>query len=81
MYLDDVIVYGGNFYGALDILKQVWQCIREVHLKLKLSKCCLMRDRVPFLGHYVLCEGVEVDRMKTAAVQDSPTSRTVKGLG
>ncbi len=29
-----------------------------------------MRDRVPVLGHYVWREGVEVDPMKTAAVQD-----------
>ena len=36
-----------------------------------------MRDRVPFLGHYVLCEGVEVDPMKTAAVQDWPKPHTV----
>ncbi len=50
IYLDNVIVYGGNFYNALDRLKQVWQRIREANLKLKLSKCCLMRDRVPFLG-------------------------------
>ncbi len=80
IYLDDVIVYGGNFYQALDRLKQVWQRIREAHLKLKPSKCCLMCNRVPFLGHYVLREGVEVDPMKTAAVQDWPTPRTVKDV-
>ncbi len=39
-----------------------------------------MRDRVPFLGHYVSCEGVEVDPMKTAAMQDWPTPRTVKDV-
>ncbi len=50
IYLDDVIVYGGNFYGTLDILKQVWQHSREAHLKLKPSKCCLMHDRVPLSG-------------------------------
>ncbi len=80
IYLDDVIVYGGNFYEVLDRLKQVWQRIREVHLKLKPSKCCLMHDRVPFLGHYVSCEGVEVDLMKTAAAQDWLTPRTVKDV-
>ncbi len=80
IYLDDIIVYGGNFYDALGRLKQVWQGIREVHLKLKPSKCCLMRHRVPFLGHYMSCEGVEVDPMKTGAVQDWPTPRTVKDV-
>ncbi len=33
---------------------------------------------MPFLGHYVSREGVEVDPMKTAAVQDWQTPRTVK---
>ncbi len=47
-HLDDVIVYGGNFYEALDRLKLVLQHIREAQLKLKASKCCLMHDRVPF---------------------------------
>ncbi len=73
IYLDDMIVYGGNSYDALNRLKTVWQCIREANLKLKPSKCCLIRDRLPFLGHYVLREGLEVDAMKTAAEQDWPT--------
>ncbi len=80
IYLDDVIVYGGNFYEGLDTLKQLWQCIREAHLKLKPSKCCLMCNRVPFLGHYMSHEGVEVDPMKTAAVQDWPMPCTVKDV-
>ncbi len=70
IYLDDVIVYGGIFYDALDRLKTIWQRIREANVKLKPSKCCLMRDQVHFLGHYVSREAVEVDPMKTAAVQD-----------
>ncbi len=39
--LGDVIVYRGNFYDALDSLKQVWQRVREANLKLKPSKYCL----------------------------------------
>ena len=35
---------------------------------------------MPFLGHFVLRDGVEIDPMKTAAVQDWPTSRTVKNV-
>ncbi len=34
IYLDDVILYGGNFDDALGRLKTAWQCIREANLKL-----------------------------------------------
>ncbi len=34
IYLDDVIVYGGNFYDLMDRLKTVWQHIREANLQL-----------------------------------------------
>ena len=39
-----------------------------------------MHDRVPFLGQYVLRDGVEVDPMKTAAVQDWLTPGSVKDV-
>ncbi len=45
MYLDDVIVYSGNFYDSLDRLKIVWRRIREANLKLKPSKCLLPNER------------------------------------
>ncbi len=57
IYLDDVIVYGGNFFDALDRLKTVWQGIREANLKLKPPKCCLMHDQLKFLRHYVCAMG------------------------
>ncbi len=42
IYINNVIVYRGNFYDALDWLKEVWQRIRVANLKLKPSKCWLM---------------------------------------
>ncbi len=47
MYLDDVIVYGGNFYHAVYRLKIVWQRTRE-------AKYCLMHEHLPFLGYYAV---------------------------
>ncbi len=80
IYLGDKIIYGGNFYDALDQLETIWQRILEANLKLKPCKCCLMHDRVPFLGHYVSRDGVEVVPMKTAAVQNCPMPQTVKDV-
>ncbi len=39
-----------------------------------------MHDRVPFLGHYVSHDGVEVDPMKSATVQDWLTPGMVKDV-
>ncbi len=41
----------------MDRLKLVSQRIREAILKLKASTCCLIREWVPFLGHYVMHYG------------------------
>ncbi len=58
----------------------VWRCIREVNLKLKPTKCCLMRAQVPFHGHIVSRQGVGVDPAKTEAVEKWPTPVNVKDL-
>ncbi len=80
IYLDDIIMYRAGFYPALDRLKMVWKSIREANLKLKPTKCCLMRAQVPFLGHIVSREGVGVDPAKTEAVEKWPTPVNVKDV-
>ncbi len=80
IYLNDIIVYGAGFYPALDRLKMVWKCIRESNLKLKPTKCCLIRSEVPFLGHIVSREGVGVDPAKTEAMEKGPTPINVKDV-
>ncbi len=80
IYLDDVIVYGAGFYPALDRLKIVWKRIREANLKLKPTKCCLMRAEVPFLGHIISREGVGVDPAKTEAMEKRPTPVNLKDV-
>ena len=80
IYLDDIIVYGAGFYPALDRLKAVWRRTREANLKLKPTKCCLMRGQVPFLGHIVSRQGVGVNPAKTEAVEQWPTPTSIKDV-
>ncbi len=47
IYLDNIIVYSAGFYPALDRLKMIWRCIWEANLKLKLTKCSLIRAQGP----------------------------------
>jgi len=70
VYIDDIIVYGVDFETELDRLMVIWDRLRKANLKLKPSKCCLFRERTPFLGHMVSRDGIEVDPWKTAGVRD-----------
>ncbi len=58
----------------------VWRCIREANFKLKLMECCLMRAKVPFLGHIVSHQGVGVDPAKTEAMEKWLTPVNVKDM-
>ena len=70
MYLDDVIVLGCSFEDHLCL---VFQQFRNAHLKIKPSKCELLKKEVYFLGHLVSEEGVATDLSKTAKVASWPT--------
>ena len=69
VYIDDIIVYGPDFETELSQLTTIWDRLRAAQLKLKPSKCCLFRERTPFLGHLVSRNGIEVDPKKMQAVQ------------
>ena len=80
IHLDDIIVFGRDFDEALSNLKAVWTRLRKANLKLKPAKCFLFRERVPFWGHIVTRDGVEMDPSKTAIVDQWPVPETVKDL-
>ena len=53
VYLDDVLVPGRNFQDHLTNLREVFQCLREAHLKLLPEKCEFLHRKVKYLGHIV----------------------------
>jgi hypothetical protein len=72
VYLDDVIIFGNDLDQHLERLKQVLQRLREAHLKLKPTKCQLLRRTVSFLGHVMTPDGVAVDPSKVEDVTAWP---------
>ena len=77
-YLDDVIIYASTHEELIDRLRIVLERLHSVGLKVKPSKCCLMRDYIPFLGHMVTANGIEPQPDKLQALRDWATPRCLK---
>ena len=77
VYLDDIIVYGRTFQEHLERLAAVFERLERAGLRLKPSKCHLLRRNVEFLGHVVSAEGISTDPAKIERVKDWPVPTNV----
>ena len=80
VYLDDVIVYAGEFDQALGRLDEVFRRLGSAGLKLNPQKCNLFQEEVSYLGHVVSKEGVGTDPEKTRAIESWPEPKNVSQL-
>lgn len=80
IYLDDVLVFSYDFDSHCQKLDLVFTRLEEHGLKLKPSKCFLLKPEVKFLGHVVSAAGIQVDMEKVKALQDWPVPKTVKAV-
>ena len=77
VYLDDILVYAGDFDEHLRRLQSVMDRLKEVNLKLSPDKCNFMSSQVTFLGHVLTAEGLKTDPEKISAVKNFPIPKTV----
>ncbi|XP_063809856.1 uncharacterized protein LOC135028570 [Pseudophryne corroboree] len=80
LYLDDVIIYSRSYEEHLQHLDEVFAQLTKCGLKLKPSKCHLLKPKVQYLGHIVSAEGVKPEPEKIRVVRDWPVPRTVKDV-
>ena len=77
VYLDDIIIFSRDLKEHLARCKIVFQRLRSAGLKLKVSKCNMVRDSVQFLGHIVSGDGIATDPDKIIKVQEWPQPKNV----
>ena len=75
VYLDDIIVHSKNLHDHLNRLRLLFDTLLATGLKLKVSKCRLLRTEVGFLRHWVNAKGLATDPAKIEAVREWPTPR------
>ena len=70
LYMDDIIVPGGDIKHTIARLERVFICLRQANLRLKPSKCTLIQRDVKFLGHVVSEDGIHTDPDKITDVKN-----------
>ena len=71
-YPDDCIIFSSTAQKHIPRLREVLKKFRSANLKLNPTKCDLFQTRIPFLGHKISKNGLEVDPSKIAAVKKFP---------
>lgn len=80
VYLDDIIIFSKTLDEHLERLGEIFKRLSAYGLKLKPSKCSLLKKSVKYLGHIVSEYGVQTDPDKTEAIRNWPTPSNVKEL-
>lgn len=78
--LDNVLVTGETEEEHLENLEKVFQRVAESGLRLKRSKCQLMKPSIQCLGHVVDEEGFHPVEAKVRAIRDAPEPSNVSEL-
>lgn len=80
VYLDDLIVFSRNKSEHYKDLKDVFQRLRDVNLKIHPRKSNFFQAVILFLGYKISKDGVEVDPEKCRKIKDWPQPKTKKQL-
>ena len=64
----------------MDHLKDIFSCLREANLNLKLSKCNFICEEVEYLGHIVIPKGLKTIIRKLTAIREFPVPNNLRQL-
>jgi transposase InsO family protein len=78
VYLDDILVYSQDISTHLERLEALFNRLRYANLKIKPSKCQLLKRSVDFLGYVISSKGIQTDFKKIEAIRDWPEPKSLK---
>ena len=77
VFIDDILIYSRSKEEHEHHLRLVMETLRRNQLFVKFTKCEFWLEKVHFLGHVVLKEGIFVDPAKVEAVSAWPAPKSV----
>ena len=79
-YLDDLLLFSKNLKEHTDLLRRLFNRLREAGLKVHPGKCEFLQQSVKYVGHIFSDKGIAPDRKKLSAILDFPRPTTKKNL-
>ncbi len=80
IYLDDILIFTTTLHELIRLTHLVLQCLQELDLYLRPTKCSFNQTSVEYLG-LIISEGeLRMDPVKLKAIQDWPQPKTVKDI-
>ena len=80
VYLDDILVTGGDEQAHLKALEEVLGRLERAGLRVKQKKCAFMRSSVTYLGHLIDANGLHPLDEQVRAIKEAPTPRSLGEL-
>ena len=80
VYIDDVCIWSRTFEEHLRKLGQVFQVIEKAGLRIKPSKCHICCKSVPYLGHLLSADGIQIDPARVKAIEEMPAPPKIKAV-
>ncbi len=80
IYLNDILIFATTLNELICLTHLVLQCLQELDLYLRPTKCSFNQTSVEYLG-LIISEGeLRIDLVKLKAIQDWPLPKTVKDI-
>ncbi|GKE00805.1 transposon ty3-G gag-pol polyprotein [Tanacetum coccineum] len=80
VFFDDILVYSSTMKAYVEHLRMVLEALRQNTLYAKQSKCVFGTERVEYLYHVIIKDGVATNGSKIEAMQNWPIPANVKQL-
>ncbi|XP_073120148.1 uncharacterized mitochondrial protein AtMg00860-like [Henckelia pumila] len=80
VFIDDILIYLKNREEHSQHLRTALAVLRERKFYAKFDKCEFWLERVPFLGHIISKDGVEVDPSKVQALKEWSVPRNASEI-
>ena len=77
-YLDDILTFSPDMDTHLEHVRQLFDRLRGVDLKLKESKCNFLKAHVQYLGHLISGKGIEPVPEKLESIRNLPSPTSPK---